>query len=159
MKVFKQIVTKKELDIKFTGITLLSKDEYNNNKDIIPPVNSRWWLRSPGYLQYFAVYVYADGPITDRTVDSDCSCVRPALYIWKSSDLNRGDKFELAGRLWTVLSNNLALCDDTVGQTCFREDRTAEDANDYEKSDIKKWLHDWAEENDISFMMQAFSPD
>lgn len=160
MKANKLITTAQEFGIKITGITLLSKEEYEENRDIIPAVNW-WWLRSPGSIQDDAAYVCCYGSLYNYNVNYGSGCVRPALYVWnpQSSDLNRGDKFELAGYSWTMLSNDLALCNETVGQTCFRRDWRAEDANVYDKSDIKQWLHDWAEKTGIEFMMQTFSPD
>lgn len=45
-----------------------------------------WWLRSPGYSQYDAAYVYRVGAVysSGDRVDYDCFCVRPAIWI----DLN-----------------------------------------------------------------------
>jgi len=40
-----------------------------------------WWLRSPGYYQDFAAYVYADGSLSYRSVRSDTGSVRPALWV------------------------------------------------------------------------------
>ena len=56
---------------------------------------------------------------------------------------------ELAGHTWTVIADDLVLCDDIVGYACFRKDHNAKDANDYEASDVKKWLENWAVENGI----------
>lgn len=154
MKVNKQVFTTKEIDVKFTGITLLSSEEYNANIELIPYINKWWWLRSPGYYQHTAARVLSDGSIYYNSVFADSGCVRPALLIWnpESSNLNHGDKFELAGYTWTVLSEDIALCDKAVGQTSFRNDYQAQDANDFEKSDIKQWLYNWAEENGIEFI-------
>ena len=161
MKVNKQVITTKEIDVKFTGITLISEDEYNANKDIIPLIDQWWWLRFPGRYQYYAARAYPDGSLGRIYVNYANAVVRPALLIWnpESANLNRGDKFELVGYTWTVLSKDIALCDKAVGQTSFRNDYKAQDANDFEKSDIKQWLYNWAEENGIEFMMQTFNPD
>ena len=152
MKVKKQIVTTEEIELESTGITLLSIDEYIANKDMIPPMNGWYWLRSSAcYPKYVAIV------ITVGSISRDLVCangvVRPALKICnlESSSLSVGDKFELAGCAWTILTNDLVLCDEGIGKTCFREDYKATDANDYEKSDIKKWLYDWAKENGIEF--------
>ena len=42
-----------------------------------------WWLRSPGYLQYYAASVSYDGSVDyyGRNVDIDYDAVRPALWI------------------------------------------------------------------------------
>lgn len=48
--------------------------------------NCWWWLRSPGYNQYFVAYVNYDGDVYEfgDCVDNDSDAVRPALWI----DLN-----------------------------------------------------------------------
>ncbi len=40
-----------------------------------------WWLRSPGYYQYSAAFVYTDGSLYNRYVNLDYAVVRPALWI------------------------------------------------------------------------------
>lgn len=162
MIVKKQIVTTQEIETYFTGITLLSKDEYISNIDIIEPTNDWywWWLRSPGSHQDYAASVSCDGSIYSYYVNFGGGCVRPALIgNLKSSNLLRGDRFFLASFTWTVLTDEIALCDEFVGRTCFRKDYKAKNANDFDASDIKKWLYDWADKNGICFIMQTFSPD
>lgn len=46
-----------------------------------------WWLRSPGYYQDFAAYVYADGSLSYRSVRSDTGSVRPALWVNIETDI------------------------------------------------------------------------
>lgn len=57
----------------------------------------------------------------------------------------------MAGHGWTFITNELVLCNEIVGFGCFREDEQAEDANDFEKSDIKIWLRNWVKKNGIMF--------
>ena len=77
--------------------------------------------------------------------------VRPALKIrnLKSSNLKIKDQFEMAGYRWTVISDEYAICNDIVGETCFRRDWRAKDVNVYEASDIKMWLADWVKDKGI----------
>ena len=148
MKVQKHIVTTEEHDVDITDITLLSIEEYEECKEYIPHVSHWWWLRSPGYDSRRAACVYADGGVhgSGYIVDYDRIAVHPALRISNLESFNLGDKFSLAELEWTVISKDLALCDSMVGATAFREDRQAADANDYDKSDVKKWLEEWARE-------------
>ena len=133
------------------GITLLSIEEYEANKDVISHINNDWWLRSQGNAGFSA---FVDGNESElvksgRPADFDLG-VRPVLiYTPKSSNLNRGDKIQISNYKWTVLSDNLILCDKIVGHTCFREDRDATFANNYDASDIKAWLNNWFLMNDI----------
>ncbi|MDO4837662.1 MAG: DUF6273 domain-containing protein [Clostridia bacterium] len=40
-----------------------------------------WWLRSPGYYQYYAASVSTGGSLDDGIVSIGLGCVRPALWI------------------------------------------------------------------------------
>lgn len=155
MIIKKHIKTFYEQDIEFSEITLLSVEEYSSNENIIPAVNGWWWLRSPGDYQYYAALVYPDGSLYYNFVYIGRGSVRPALRIKnpEPSNLSTGDKLEFAGKTWTVLNDGLVLCDELVGQTCFREDREANDANSYEASDIKEYVEKWAKENSIEISM------
>ena len=146
MKAQKLIITEKEIDIDIEDITLLSIEEYEACKDIIPPIYCSWWLRSQSRDNYSASYVSSDGSVDyfGCYVDKDDNAVRPVL-IYKSSNLQNGDKIKFADYRWTVISENMMLCDEVIGHTCFRNDWLADDSNDYEKSDIKVWLEDWLE--------------
>ena len=47
-----------------------------------------WWLRSPGYSQRSAAYVFLDGALSSGYVNSTDSCVRPVLWINLESEEN-----------------------------------------------------------------------
>ena len=152
MKIQKHITVLEEQDIKIKELTLLSKKEYLDAKESVPPTKGWWWwLRSPGRDQHYAAYVINFGSLYYYNVIDVSGCVRPALRIsnLESSNLQIGDKFDLVGCVWTVISEGIALCDNSGGKTCFREDWEAGDANNYDASDIKKWLANWAEEHGI----------
>ena len=144
------------------GITLLSTKEAENlltEEQRICKYNNEecWWLRSPGYYKGRAAYVYFDGSVNyfGHRVSPANYCVRPALILstLKSSnlksieELGAGERFEFGGYTFTIISNKLALCDEAIAKMAFREDWEAKDANDYEKSDIKKFLDNWFREN------------
>lgn len=143
IKVLKQTVITKEETINLKGITLLSQEEYEANRDIIPRRYEKYWLRTAAPIDYLVFIVNWLGKLDRLNVDADLG-VRPALLCnLESSSLNRGDKVIIAGYTWTVLSNNLIHCDDIIGEACFREESEASDSNDYKASDIKKWLERW----------------
>lgn len=116
MKVKKEITEHIDVDVMVEGITLLSVEEYEKyTRDI------------PGD----AVYNYLFG-------------VRPALKInLDSSNLKIGDKILFQQYRWTVISSDYILCDEVVIQMPFRGDLEADDANDWEASDVKKRLEEW----------------
>ena len=151
MEIMKHVVIKESQDIQIKEVTLLSREEYNANIDLIPPANGWWWLRSPGSRQYYAAFVDICGSLNYYSyVSDDRGGVRPALRICNPySSLVPGDKFDLAGHVWTVISDELALCDESIGETSFRFDTNASDANIYEKSDIRIWLENWAKEKGL----------
>ena len=45
-----------------------------------------WWVRSPGYFQYYAAFVNNGGSFRSHSVRSDSGCVRPAFWINLESD-------------------------------------------------------------------------
>lgn len=148
MQVECYIISKKELDI--TGITLLSIEECEKHKQHITPIDCVWWLRSPGYSSECAACVHRDGNVLRHRgyVHHIGIAVRPALQIKNPNyaKLNAGDRFGLFGYDWTVISRELALCDEAIEKHAFREDWRAKDANDYEKSDVKRFVEEWLQE-------------
>ena len=127
------------------GITLLSIEEYNKYKENIPSSTGCWWLRSPGYnSDDRATVVNTDGSVDYLGEDVDYSIyrVRPVLKI-SNHNLKVKNRLEFKNYLWTVISENLAICDTFIGRYCFRKNRVGENANDYNTSDIKKYIEDW----------------
>lgn len=128
-------------------ITLLSKEEYKQNEDIIPLINVEgWWLRS--HSKHYANDIHfiwgEDGEIDSYgLVAEKALAIRPALQISKSMSLTPGDKLEIFGKSWTVLNDNLVLCDTAINNMLFRKDYNISDANNYETSDIKTYLDNW----------------
>ena len=147
MKVNRKRIVEETCDIKIDGITLLSQKEYEAAKKHIPALNHSWWLHSPGYNSKYAAYVLCNyGYVIRYGYDVAYSiAVRPALKLvgLKSANLQIGDNFRLFGHDWTVVSDTLALCNDSIGESPFREDYEAEDANNYEASDIKMFVEKW----------------
>lgn len=147
MKAEKIVTTTKSVDLDIQDITLLTVEEAK-----VLPVNIRkcdeyWWLRSPGNDDSFAAFVDDDG----GNVDDDggnvgyALGVRPVLKISNLTqyDFQVGNKVNVLNHTWTVVSENLILCDNIVGRSPFRKDWSASDANDYAKSDVKEWLWRW----------------
>ena len=151
IKAEKIIKTTEPIDIEIKGITLLSIEEYERYHDLIPLHASYWWLRSPySYDSDCAGFVDDYGIIDHRYVGDSGVGVSPALICnLKSLNLKPRDIINFTGYIWTVISDKYIQCDDIIGETAFREDWKATDANDYEKSDVKKWLENWAKEQGI----------
>lgn len=137
-------------DIKITAATLLSTEEAETLlTQEERAYNNWWWLRSPGYFQYYAANVYFDGSVFHGgygVYDGD-GCVRPALNInISSSNIKVGDVFMFGGKEFKVISPELAwMHKDDIWRCAFRKERTAPDANVYSASDVKKYVDAWFE--------------
>lgn len=146
MKV-KKIIEKTEIkDIEINGLTLLSKEEYDKYKYLIPKVNSAWWLRLPNSIDSsIAGCVDSEGDADINFGVNFSMGVSPALCIsnLESSGFEIGDRFEWSGLTWIIISSDYAQCTNIIFKSVFREDWEADDANDYEASDVKKRLDEW----------------
>lgn len=130
------------VDVGDCAVTLLSKEEYLKNRELIPLVKGYWWLRSPGYVDNEAMFVYGEpGDVDDLGYDvRDDLGVRPALKIEHHERLKPGQKVGIKGLYFTVLNDGLLLCDTIVIRIMF--DRLL---NDYDTSYVKHWLENtWA---------------
>ena len=107
-----------------------------------------WWLRSPS-TKYFhsAACVEYDGCINrvGTIVCDDDIAVRPILRLANLNDTNLkvGDKFIFKDKTFQIISEDMAFCLEDIGTSCFNKDYEAIDANDYEKSDVKKYINLW----------------
>ena len=138
------------ISLQIEGITLLSIEEAKQVPENLRAIDDWYWLRTPGGVDYCTMFV---GRSVDRSSYFGGSCVnyqggaiRPVLRIDNRipTDLIIGDKIEHAVYTWTVIADDLILCDEAIGYTAFRTDMNASDANDYEASDVKRWLEKWA---------------
>lgn len=135
-----------DMDLEIEGVTLLTLEEVRALPVDIRKCKNHWWLRSPGYCDGHAAFIYEECGRIDAYgfYVSEKLGVRPALRVnAESTDLQIGDKITVFGYVWRVIANDLILCDDVVGESCFRDDWEAPDANDYETSSIKEWLEKW----------------
>jgi hypothetical protein len=147
--IVEKIITKtepKELDI--TGATLLSYEEYEKYKTRISRRDYWWWLRSPGSSMLDAFFVDNWGYIYSDSILDNAVAVVPALKIILNSDFKIGDKIKFGSNTFTIISDNYALCDNNIGYHWFREGFEINDANNYEKSDVKKFIDGWFKEQE-----------
>lgn len=147
LKTIRKINDETELNI--TGATLLSIEEVVALPYYLRAYKNWWWLRSPGRQSYNAVLVNKGGRIYGYgyPVGIDDDAVRPVLQIsnLEPTNLKIGDSIFFGEKEFEIISDELAFCKTDIGICCFREDCEAEDANDYEKSDIKKFVDKWFE--------------
>ena len=128
------------IDVGDCTVTLLSKEEYLKNRELIPLAKEHWWLRSPGYVDNEAAFVFGgSSDVDDLGYDvRDELGIRPALKIEHCEQLKPGEKVEIKGLYFTALNDGLLLCDTVVAKDMFDEA-----SNDYDWSHIKRWLESW----------------
>lgn len=110
-----------------------------------------WWLRSPGGDSCWSAYVSYSGYINYHGfVISTGGDVRPMLRLTnlKDTNLKVGDKFIFKNKTFQIVSEDIAFCLDDIGTSCFNKKYRKKDANDYEKSDIKKYIERWFNTHD-----------
>lgn len=132
--------------LEITGATLLSTEEARQLDEKILKAPDVWWLRSHGDDDVSAACVNACGYVYDSGYDvRQCFGVRPALKLsnLEGSGLQIGGRFTFGDYNFTIISEKRALCNKIVWRSIFREDGGAKDANDYEASDVKKFVDDW----------------
>lgn len=138
--------------MKVKEITLLSKKEYKEHKNIIPVINDCWWLKDPGDTDEMAACV-SGNTLNEKGYWVNIGYkIRPALYLetepvdsefWSTSQSLIGSVIQYGKYNWTVLSacdNVLFVLCNTVVDAC----RFSYSDNNWEKSDVK-----WYLENDI----------
>lgn len=141
------------MNIKIKGITLLSEEEYEACKVFIPKIPGFWWLRStPVTDPCRADVVTDDGTLGYYCVDHDTIGVRPVL-IRDLDKLPRGSKIEFAEHMWTVISADMMLCDDTIGNRPFNRDSKA--GNEFEYSSVRAFIEIWLESHDDPISLDA----
>ena len=78
--------------------------------------------------------------------------LHPVLrYDVSSIQLTYEDRVCLYGHSWVCVKEGVLLCEDSLGNYSYREDRDATDSLDYESSDIKLVIDKWAKEAGVVF--------
>lgn len=141
---------RQETELEIEEVTLLSVDEATRIPKRLLKNRDYWWLCSPGRLCDFSVvacvdgddgYIYDDGLFVKYAHD-----VRPALRVRNLGSLNLkvGTVVRINDCSYYVIPGDMLLSKKYIGECSFRKDWKAPDANAYEKSDIKKFVDDWA---------------
>lgn len=122
---------------------LLSVEEYEKYKGVIPVIGSCWWLRSPGYISYFESSVTNGvSVITEGLFVKSAHCIRPALKVSKSEieNLKIGDRKIYYDFPFVKIDEDLL-----IAEVPIAFDKFDDKSNDYEKSYVKRFLEEWKE--------------
>lgn len=129
-------------------ITLLSVEEAKQLPESILDCGNMWWLRSPGGSPYYAVCVGGNGSIRKYGlyVDYDGATVRPSLKISNldSSNFEIGDVVKCFNIPWYYIGNDMILS--VIPITSMEYNKDGKKGNEYEGSDIQKYLQNWLQE-------------
>lgn len=138
--------TGQKIDVNIVELTIPGIDDIAGlkRKELVTAnaKEDRWWLKSPGYISHYAAHV------NKGTINYDGSYVlaergvRP-MIVFSDDTLEKGEEFQFLGNGWMVIAPGKALCESIVGETAFRADWKVQGSNDFEASDLKKWLRLW----------------
>lgn len=132
MKVEKVIYTTVEKELEAVEVSLLSKAEWEQAKDIIPNSWAKYWMSDPAETEGKAVCFIPGAKMENGTFEEiDVATkenVRPVLRF-SSTDFEPGDSFIYAKIRWTVIAKGAALANAAVGKAAF--------------TNIETWLNGW----------------
>lgn len=111
-----------------------------------------YWLSTAGYFGSNSNYAMTVDPHTGEVNEAGFVVgaafdIRPVLVCSNLMAKHKiGDKIHFTDPdlTYTIISETKVLADFSLGQMPFRRDYHANDADDFEKSDIKRWLDNWA---------------
>lgn len=142
-------------DLQIGYVAVLSVGEADSLPVSIKAIDSNWWTRTPGMgIGTVGVVYQGTGRIyLDGDVCSMVCGVRPALQIDNLESLNLGkyDKFTVGSFSYTVISDDMVLCDDIVGACPFNNDMSLN--SDYDTSYLKQFVKDWSREQGFTQKM------
>ena len=133
---------------KIKDIGLLTVEEAEKLPKDILKFSNWWWLSSPGVLNFSVAYVDDNGIANARGLAVYfIFSVRPILICDNidSFGLKLGDKVSAFGKEWQYIGDDrILLYGEPLTEMEFRDaDEQTPGLNDYEKSDVKKYLDDW----------------
>jgi hypothetical protein len=136
-----------KIGFKDDRIFLLSIEEYEKYKKVIPHKNCCWWLRSPGQWFNYTAFVTLDDSVCDRgsLVYDTRIAIRPAIKYSETKLHTLNALFTKYGTTWVVIDpfEQIAIAENPIHFMEFDRCR-----NDYESSDIRAFLLQWDKERE-----------
>jgi len=175
----------KEVSLKVTDVRLLTAEEAANVPvsllDIHTPYsNNEWWLATSCKNPTRQMVVTHTGKVDIYGEDVGyANGIRPVMVVsnLREAGLANGDEFRAGGEEWTVISDELALCNGCIGRAMFRSYKCLSDdrnefidsnnvrhpiveLNLYELSNVKEELEYWKYElSGLGFVKEDEIPD
>ena len=122
---------------------LLSIEEYEKYKCVLPHIKNWWWLRSPGHYSHGAASVDDVGSVGTLGISVKyANGLRPALRVSSSeiSNLQIGDRKIYYDFPFVKIDDDLL-----IAEVPIAFDKFDDESNDYENSYVKKFLEEWKE--------------
>lgn len=157
------------------NVNLIKAWEYEQYRNLIPLIKEEWWTSTPyGSSGHEVAIINAGGVGYLSNSDDDYSrmlvrmnphttlcnfaptyyekAIRPVLRLSGTIDYRPGETFFLAEQEWVVLSNNMAICKNSicVDQFAGFVDFDRDGMNDYEQSRVKHILDGFAQKYHLS---------
>ena len=122
------------------GISLLSEKEFRKHTDILTNQVNSWWVKPENNWKdtEFMPAMSSDGHTYDYPVTNLLGVV-PVLFC-DLSECNRGSKVKFADHIWTVISNNMMVCDEAICRHVYSEE---DDEAGFDNSSVKRYLDTW----------------
>lgn len=145
-------------DFDVQDVTLLSVDEAECLSDDMRVIEGRWWwLRSVYDDNIYISLMDGKGsvyhePVENSSFDFESTFgVRPVLKVGNLASLNltKGDKFIVNYTPYTVISDDMVLCDNIITSMEFGSNSPRD--NFFETSYVKQYIEDWADDEGFTF--------
>lgn len=128
---------------KIEDIFLLSEKEAKELPTWVLKNDAWWWLRSPGFHNTHAAFVFADGDVSKfgTNVSNVNGAVCPALKIQNLDQLKLtiGDKISCIDKTWIYIGDNKVLLDGFLTRMTFNSSGN----NEYLGSDVQNYILDF----------------
>lgn len=122
-------------------ITLLTSDEYQSLRHLIPDIHKSWWLKDISSNDCPNIVAGINGDVFSWAFPGYKRYVRPALRI-SGVQVRAGEKLTIFAYPWTVLETidnvTLVLCDIPVTLRIYDKVYSK-----WENSELKNWLETW----------------
>ena len=122
-------------------ITLLTSDEYQSLRHLIPDIHKSWWLKDISSNDCPNIVAGINSDVFSWAFPGHKRYVRPALRI-SGVQVRAGEKLTIFAYPWTVLETidnvTLVLCDIPVTLRIYDKAYSK-----WENSELKNWLETW----------------
>lgn len=138
-------LTESEKKVVIADVSILNASSFEQCKDVIKMDGKKWWLRPyPGEGGHVGCPCVSDSYIEYKNVKCESVGVRPLLKIIGDHEMDIGNKIDIAGLPWTVLTvfpySYFVLCDEIIAERRMDAKNAV-----WNESELKTWLEEWVD--------------